>query len=105
MLSPRLLQRNWDRISPTSACEGLLDWHSSGALVGYLILKCGKGSKVNRVPLFIHPHVHMRTDKAEAFLVSQTRTRVLYSLRNKGNSNSLEGGHAKDSPIQNEPSR
>lgn len=72
MLSPKLLQQNWDRVSPTSACEDLLDWHSSGALLGYLILKCGKGSKVNRVTLFIHPRVHVQANKAEAFLVSQT---------------------------------
>ena len=74
MLSPKLLERNWDRVFPTAACEDLLDWYSSGALVDYLRLRCGKGSKVNSVTRFIHPHVHMRSDETEAFLVSQTPT-------------------------------
>lgn len=74
MLSPKLLERSWDRVSPTAACENLLDRYTSGALVGSLSLRRGKGSKVNSVTLFIHPHVHMRSDKAEAFLVSQTQT-------------------------------
>lgn len=75
MLSPKLLEQNWDGVSPTAACEGLLDWYASGAPVGYLILRCGKGSKVNSVTLFIHPHVHMRSNRAEAFLVFQTQTK------------------------------
>lgn len=73
MLFPKPLQQNWDPVSPTAACEDLLDWYSSGALVGYLILRCRNGSKVNSVTLFIHPHVHMGSNKAEVFLVSQTQ--------------------------------
>lgn len=86
MLSPKLRHWNWDRVSPTAACEDLPDWYASRAPVGYLILRCRKGSKVNSATLFIHPHVHMRSNKAEAFLVA----RVLYSLGNKGNSNDPE---------------
>lgn len=36
MLSPKLRHWNWDRVSPTTACEDLPDWYASRAPVGYL---------------------------------------------------------------------
>lgn len=74
MLFPKPLERNWDHVSPTAAFEHLLDWCSSGALAGYLILRCRNGSQVNTVTLFTHPHEHMGSNRAEVVFVSQTQT-------------------------------